>query len=271
MSVIKTCSQTNIKIMNSDTQEVFAYRVFVLLKSIDDGSGRISNKVANKATTLFFNRNFTIKSLSRLPELAKYMVFTDTDVYLSSWEKIWDYFEVSPYTWTEIPLNAVKSKKDFLAYIYAGFISTRTISREKIEEITGIARSTQYKYERISDCSKSFNYLEMTEEEYLDDQYIPTDEDGKVTGVFVKDGMFYRQMPNTYYSKIKITKTRKQLAYNTRQNVGINRRKAYNVLFLDNRFVNSSGKVSLHLERKGTSFTKISGNLWIKNEFGYAF
>lgn len=258
--------------MNSDTQEVFAYRVFVLLKSVDDGSGRIDNKVANKVTTVFFNRNFTIKALSRLPELAKYIQFTDTDIYLASWEKIWDYFEVTPHTWTEIPLNAIKNKMNFLAYTYAGFISTRTISRDKIEELTGLSRSTQHKYERISGCSKSFNYLEMDQEEFMNDEYIPTDEDGKVVGVFEKDGMYYRQMPNSYYSHIKISKTRKQLAYNTRQNVNeSHRRKGYTALFIDERYVNKSGKVSLHLERNGTSFTKISSNLWIKNNFGYAF
>lgn len=277
---IRTCAQLNIKLLNTNTDELFAYRIYVLLKNIDsqnNGSGTLNYATVNKITTTLLNRNFTVKSLSRLPSLQKYMTFSNNRVFLNSWEKLWEYFEISPTVWVNIPQYAIKSKKDFVANLYGGFIKGRTISREKISEITGLSISTQKKYERMLGIHREYNFLEMTEEEFLDSQYIPTDSDGKVVGVFTQNNMLYRQLPNTYYHNVNFSKSRKQINYNTRRNGHNKRRKSYNVLFIDEKYVNKSGKVTLHLTRNKKSMTKIGkgifslGSAWVENNYGYSF
>lgn len=281
---IRTCYKLNIELLkNTDTEELFAYRIYVLLKNIDaqgNGSGALSYSDVNKITTKLLNRNYTVKSLSRLPTLRKYMTFDNNKVFLNSWEKLWDYFNVSPTVWVKIPQYAVSSKKDFTAHVYAGFVSGNTISREKIVEILGISVSTQKKYEKMLGIHREYNFLEMTEDEFKNSEHIPTDDQGHVVGVFAHNGMLYRQLPNTYRYRKVTSKSRKQLNYNTRQNEHKNNGRkgcGYGVLFIDERYVSKSGKVELHLNRNTKSMTKIGsttfsrGSTWIENNYGYNF
>lgn len=262
--------------MSKSTKDILAYRVFLFLKDLDSGSGWIEKPAIKKLVPEFFGKEITYNYLSRMEELNPYLEVYDHAIRLKSWKKIWEHYNIAPSSWVYIPKEYLAKKSDFIACIYVAWLDGKTISREKIEGLTSIPKSTQISYEKRLGVQTRTNYQVMSEEEYLDSQDIPV-KDGKVVGVYYKDGKLYRQLPNSYYSKTtKENHNKKRYLNFLRQLNGHKdngRTRNCGPLFVDDRFI-VNGKITVN-RTHGTSFFELESNsrttYWHKNPYGYTF
>lgn len=278
MEYIVTENNTNKYFLKSgDTSEVLAYRCFVLLKTIDangDASGKIEAKVAKKVIPLMFGKQITLAAIFRMPEVSCFMHFDDTkNVYLKSWDKIWETFGISPSGWVKIPYTAIKRKTSFLAHVYAAFVNNdHPISRDVIMDLVGITKPTQRKYERLAGITVTANYLELTAEEYDQGTHLPYDSNGEVVGVYQSSGKFYRQLPNSYVSKKYYYSKSSQISRYIQRHCKATDRRSQDVpsvVFITNSDIGNNGKVRHSLDTKGTSLTQIKQGLFAANNYGY--
>jgi hypothetical protein len=256
---------------------MLAYRAFLLLKSIDDGSGFVKKDVAKKVLTTYFGKNITYSYLSKMEETAPYLSFYDTGVRIHSWKKVWSHFDiyVNGSEWVFIPNESLQSKISFMAHIYAGFVTDKIISRDKIQEITGLARPTQRRYEEIAGVEKRYNFLHLSEEEYINNEHIPSDDNtGEVKGVFpYHKGGYLRQLPNTFGSCDSIFTAQKKIK-GRRSNMAQEEQRN-GVLFVQDRHYSKSKRLKLYRDNNLTSMAekKRTGDtaIWETLPYGYSW
>lgn len=216
---VNTCRSINkIILKNNDSNEQICYRLFCILKNIDtDNNGFIEYDKANKASTLLLNKNFTLKALSRIPNITKYMTINEKGVFLNSWKYIWEYFEVTPTVWVSIPYWVFQNTSTFKMYLYAGYVKDTIQTRSKIEKETGVPKSTQIRYERKLGIEKEHRVVEHSEttvtELLVTDTVSPN-------SIFEYNGKWYQQLSNQYFSNVKFESSRLLREYNGSRHQG---------------------------------------------------
>lgn len=184
-----------------NTVELLCYRAFLLFKQMDanaTGSGQIDIKMANKATKLFFGKNYTIHSLSRMKESEQFWSKSQTHIYITSWNKLWTTYEIVPSRFVVLPTSVFAKKSTFMAHIYTAWIDGRMIARDTIEELLSIPKTTQRRYERLCGTDVEAKGKILTESQVNDELFnnaAPPMAYKKITGT--KD-LYTRQLPNKY-------------------------------------------------------------------------
>lgn len=218
MEGIRTCRNINrILMKQNDSNELLSYRYFCLLKNMDNESGFVPYNQANKASTLLLNKNFTLKVISRIPNISKYMTVTPKGVFLTSWRNLWEYFDVTPTTWVMIPYKAFQGVAEFRMYMYAGYVKNTIQSRQTIEENTGVPKTTQIRYEKKLGIPKQHRALEHNETDVIDGLALGTI---NPASVFTNKGKYYQQLPNQYMGNVELNTSRIQREFNASRQAG---------------------------------------------------
>ena len=258
--MISTKVSVDIEINNyatrtGDSNFLLLYRAFCVLKELDDGTGKIEINLAEKAIQLHIGKSYTFAVLSRI-EGNIFWTLSATDVYLSGWNKVYQKLNITPTKVVDVPTHLFKGIANFASYVYAAWLDGKTISREKIEEVTGIPKTTQRRYERKQNIVVKNNCFVLTKEQAVEFcaggnvkvGTMPVTQNNVNALSERKDGDYNLQTANTYLSgKVAYVKNRiKRFLKDLGHNQEIGRGKDF-ILFVSEHFqkVSNAGRIEI--------------------------
>ena len=176
---IRTYAELNQYILADNDGLIHCYRLWLLCRSLDDGSGVISLDLLESAMDDISLGQRTFKRIKNSTHSAKFLEFQKNKVYYRSLQSVCESLLIAPGKPVSIPISTLSEIGTFKAYLYAAWFAANphtTISRERLTALFGISESTQRRWEQIAGIDVHHNIVEVDQsKENAAAPHFPTD------------------------------------------------------------------------------------------------